>query len=113
MARPCSGHRHVDNLQAQHDKHSAEDNQHVFNAPYKYNAEVEDFLVKKVAEGRFELSGKRLLKEFRMLDFNNENAAYHFARNLRIMGVDTKLRALGAVDGDSIIIDGYESEFIE
>ncbi len=80
---------------------------------YKYNAEVEDFVVKKIADDRYELTGAKLLKEFRALDFNNENAAYHFARNLRIMGVDNKLRALGAVNGDSIVIDGYEFEFIE
>ncbi len=80
---------------------------------YKYNAEVEDFVVTQIGAGRFELTGKKLLKEFRMLDFNNENAAYHFARNLRIMGVDTKLRSMGAKDGDSIVIDNYEFEFIE
>ena len=42
-----------------------------------------------------------------------KNASYHFARNLRIMGVDAKLRSLGANHGDTIIIDGYEFEFIE
>lgn len=80
---------------------------------YKYNAEAEDFVVKNLGNGRFELSGERLLNDFRMLDFNNENAAYHFARNLRIMGVDAKLRAMGAVNGDTILIDGYEFEFLE
>ena len=80
---------------------------------YKYTGESEDFIVRNLGNGRFELEGDRLLKEFRMLDFNNENASYHFARNLRIMGVDAKLRSLGANHGDSIIIDGYEFEFIE
>lgn len=80
---------------------------------YKYNAEKEDFVVTKVAEHRFELTGDKLLKDFRMLNFDNEGAAYHFARNLRIMGVDAKLRAMGAKDKDAIVIDGYEFEFVE
>ncbi len=48
-----------------------------------------------------------------MLDFESENSAYHFARRLRVMGVDARLRALGAKDGDIIIIDNYEFEFVE
>lgn len=80
---------------------------------YKYSPEEEDFIVRNLGNGRYELEGDRLLKEFRMLDFANESASYHFARNLRIMGVDAKLRSLGAVNGDTILIDGYEFEFLE
>lgn len=80
---------------------------------YKYVAEREDFKVKNLGNGRFELLGDKLLREFRMLDFESEKAAYHFARRLRVMGVDTRLRAMGAKDGDTIIIDNYEFEFVD
>lgn len=80
---------------------------------YKYIEEREDFKVSNLGNGKFELTGDKLLREFRMLDFESENASYHFARRLRVMGVDARLRALGANDGDTIIIDNYEFEFIE
>ncbi len=80
---------------------------------FKYIPKDPEFIINNLGNGRFELSGDKLLSEFRMLDFNNENAADHFARKLRRMGVDAKLRALGAIDGDSIIIDGYEFEFVD
>lgn len=80
---------------------------------YKYVEEREDFKVNNLGNGRFELLGDKLLREFRMLDFESENSAYHFARRLRIMGVDARLRALGAKDGDIIIIDNYEFEFVD
>lgn len=80
---------------------------------YKYMEEKEDFKVVDLGNGRYELFGDKLLREFRMLDFASESAAYHFARRLRIMGVDARLRALGAKDGDIIIIDNFEFEFVE
>ncbi|HZJ85838.1 MAG TPA: GTPase ObgE [Erysipelotrichaceae bacterium] len=80
---------------------------------YKYVEEREDFKVNNLGNGRFELLGDKLLREFRMLDFESENSAYHFARRLRVMGVDARLRALGAKDGDTIIIDNYEFEFVD
>lgn len=80
---------------------------------YRFKAEKPDFIVTKISNNRFELTGDKLLKDFRMLNFENESASYHFARNLRIMGVDAKLRELGAEHGDAIVIDNYEFEFID
>lgn len=79
---------------------------------YKFIEEKEDFTVTDLGNGRFELKGDQLLREFRMLDFNSEEAAYHFARRLRIMGVDKRLKNLGAQAGDTIIIDDFEFEFV-
>ncbi|NLC54798.1 MAG: GTPase ObgE [Erysipelothrix sp.] len=80
---------------------------------YKFIEEKEDFKVVDLGNGSFELFGDKLLREFRMLDFESDKASFHFARRLRIMGVDARLRALGAKDGDTIIIDNYEFEFID
>ena len=47
------------------------------------------------------------------MDFNSESNVKLFAKKLRDMGVDKKLRELGAKNGDNVRILGYEFEFYD
>ena len=55
--------------------------------------------------------GKEVEKLLRMTRFTTDEAANRFANKLRKMGIDAKLRELGAQDGDTIRILDFEFEY--
>ena len=52
-------------------------------------------------------------KYFDITDFNQEENVKLFARRIRNLGVDEKLRKLGVKHGDTVRILGYEFEFFD
>lgn len=79
---------------------------------YKFEAADEGFTIRK-ENNIFVIESAKIEKLFQMTNFEQRDAALRFARILRNMGVDAKLRKMGAVDGDSVQIGGFEFEFIE
>ena len=59
------------------------------------------------------VSGKEVEKLLRMTRFTTDEAAKRFANKLRRMGIDEKLKEMGAVDGDYVRILDLEFEFSE
>ena len=59
------------------------------------------------------VSGKEVEKLLRMTRFTTDEAAKRFANKLRRMGIDDKLKEMGAVDGDYVRILDLEFEFSE
>lgn len=59
------------------------------------------------------IRGEEVEKLLRMTKFNTNESALRFARKLRKMGIDDKLRELGAKDGDNIRILDFEFEYSE
>lgn len=57
--------------------------------------------------------GNEVEKLLRMTSFRTEEAANRFANKLRKMGVDDKLRELGAQEGDNVRILDLEFEYKE
>ena len=55
--------------------------------------------------------GKEVEKLLRMTRFTTDEAANRFANKLRKMGIDAKLRELGAQDGDTVRILDFEFEY--
>lgn len=63
-------------------------------------------------EHTFRVEGDGLYRIYQMTDFNVEAAIIRFARQLRFLGLDDKLREMGAVDGDTVKIYDYQFEYI-
>ena len=59
------------------------------------------------------IKGEKVEKLLRMTRFTTEEAANRFAGKLRKLGIDDKLRELGAVDGDYVRILDFEFEYKE
>lgn len=57
------------------------------------------------------IKGKDVEKLLRMTRFSSDEAANRFANKLRKMGIDDKLRELGAVDGDNVRILDFEFDY--
>lgn len=59
------------------------------------------------------IRGEKVEKLFLMTKFQTEESVRRFARSLRKLGVDDRLRELGAKEGDTIRILDYELEYKE
>ena len=54
------------------------------------------------------IKGKEIERIFKMTKFSSEEAAYRFAKKLKRMGIDDKLKELGAKENDQVrIVDFY------
>ena len=78
-----------------------------------YELDEDDTLISRDADASWILSGPRLEKLFKMTNFDHDESTMRFARQLRGLGIDEKLRAQGAKDGDIVRIMDYEFEFVD
>ena len=80
---------------------------------YKFEPKEKEFDVSKDEYGRWILTGEKLIKLFKMTNMDHDESVMRFARQLRGMGIDEKLRQEGAVDGDIVRIEEFEFEFVD
>ena len=80
---------------------------------YKFEPEKPLFEVHNNGNGVWELTGEGLERTFKMSKMNTEEDFIRFARKMRTLGIDEALRNAGCSDGDTVIICGYEFEFME
>ncbi|HTA39052.1 MAG TPA: GTPase ObgE [Candidatus Acidoferrales bacterium] len=66
------------------------------------------FTVERDKEGTFVVGGERIERLASMTDFETDEGLARFERSLAKMGVEKKLRELGAVEGDTVRIGPYE-----
>lgn len=78
---------------------------------YKYEEE-EPFVINRIGD-IWVISGEKVEKLFKMTKFNSEEAIIRFTKRLRNMGVDSKLKELGASDGDTVKILDYEFTYVD
>ena len=73
---------------------------------YKFKKE-EPFTITK-EDDVWVIKGKEIERIFKMTKFSSEEAAYRFAKKLKVMGRDDKLKELGAKENDQVrIVDFY------
>lgn len=80
---------------------------------YRYEPADQDLQIARDEEGVWVLSGEKLLKLYRMTNLEHDESVMRFARQLRSMGADEKLRQAGAENGDIVRIDKFEFEFVD
>ncbi len=78
---------------------------------YKFKKE-EPFTITN-DNGVWVIKGEQVEKLYRMTKFSTDEAAIRFSNKLKRMGVDDKLRELGAKDGDTVRILDIEFEYKE
>ena len=78
---------------------------------YKYSKE-EPFTIEN-ENGVWVIKGEKVEKLYRMTRFTTDEAALRFSNKLKHMGVDDKLKELGAKDGDTVRILDIEFEYKE
>ena len=78
---------------------------------YKFEAE-EPFTITR-EDDTWVIRGEKVEKLFRMTKFNSDEAVLRFSNKLKRMGVDAKLKELGAKTGDNVRILDFEFDFKE
>jgi GTP-binding protein len=68
----------------------------------------EAFRIERQGDGTFVVSGERIERLAAMTNFDSDEALARFERALGKMGVEKKLRELGAAEGDTVRIGPYE-----
>ena len=80
---------------------------------YKFEPEDQQFFITKADDGILTVTGPAIDRIMHQTNFAQEASAQRFARALRHLGVDAGLRAMGAVDGDTVRVLEFEFEFKE
>lgn len=80
---------------------------------FRMEAEEKPFYITRDPNGTYVINGRKVEKLFKMTDFNLDESARRFARQLRSMGIDEELRGKGIEDGDIVRILDYEFEFLD
>jgi GTP-binding protein len=80
---------------------------------YNFTPEEPDFIINKVSNNRYEVTGRLVEKLVNRTNFMTDEAISIFLTRLRKLGLDDELRKNGAASGDTIIIAGDEYEFVE
>ncbi len=80
---------------------------------YNFVDDNDEIIINKVAQDKYEVSGKLVEKLLNKSNFLTDEAVTIFLTKLRKSGLDNLLREAGAKEGDTIVIDGDEYEFIE
>lgn len=81
-------------------------------AIYKFE-DADKFEVINEGNGRWRIEGESVERLFRMTNFTTHEGIMRFASTLKHMGVNDRLRELNCVQGDVVMIEGYEFEFME
>ncbi|MDY0277683.1 MAG: GTPase ObgE [Acholeplasma sp.] len=65
-----------------------------------------------IEDGVYYVIGKKIEQYYNRTNFAEEEAIKRFARQLRTMGVEDRLRDMGIKSGDTVNVYGYEFDFI-
>ena len=76
---------------------------------YKFKKEDKYTITKE--DDVWVIKGDEVEKIFKMTKFSSDEAAYRFAKKLKRMGIDDKLRELGAESGDQVQILDFFFEY--
>lgn len=80
---------------------------------YTFIPKGPEFTIRQDEDGIYHVEGEEVKKIFERTNFNNDASVRMFAKKLRDMGVDAKLRELGLKHGDLVCVFNYEFEFID
>ena len=72
----------------------------------------EDWIIKKIEENAYELSGQVVDNVLNKYVFLGDDGIIQFLQIMRHIGMEEKLEEAGVKRGDTIIIEGYEFEYV-
>ena len=68
----------------------------------------EEFSIERASDGGFVISGERIERLAAMTDLDSDEGLARFERALERIGIERRLREMGAVEGDTVRIGAYE-----
>ena len=80
---------------------------------YTFQKKEQPYTIEEVEPGMFKVFGPLIEKNFDASKLTTDEDYFRFANTMRHLGIDKHLREAGAKDGDTILLDNYEFEFVE
>lgn len=75
--------------------------------------EEEIFRINKIEDHKFEITGERVLRTYSLINISTDEGMMKLITYLNKIGVDDKLREIGAEDGDIVKLSDFEFEYFE
>ncbi|OLU38112.1 GTPase ObgE [Ileibacterium valens] len=80
---------------------------------YTFEEKEKPYTIVRHEDGVYEVTGRIIDEQFHPEKLTTDEDYFRFANQMRYLGIDKNLRAAGAKDGDTIMLQGYEFEFVE
>ncbi|MFA5283794.1 MAG: GTPase ObgE [Bacilli bacterium] len=77
-----------------------------------YKDESKEFDIIKVKDDTYRIIGDRVVRTYGLINLSTDEGVMKLITYLRKIGVDAKLSKMGAKDGDTILLEDFEFEYI-
>lgn len=79
---------------------------------YTLEDEEKDFYIQRLDAHTWEIKGDKIIKFYRMTNISTDEGMMVLMNRIRKLKIEDELESLGAVDGDTIILDDYRFEYV-
>lgn len=83
------------------------------NKVYTLEEEEKEFVIKRLDQHTFEITGDKIIKFYKMTNISTDEGMMVLLTKLRKLRIDDELEKMGAVDGDTVILDDFSFEYFE
>lgn len=90
-----------------------DENEQNVGVTYTFEEKEKPYTITEEEPGRFVVEGPLIRKNFNIDKLNTDEDFFNFANQMRFLGIDKHLREAGAEDGDVVVLEGFEFEFVE
>ena len=85
----------------------------VYSAREIDNGKKPNYQVVKREDGFFEIVGERVVRTKRLINLKTDEGIDRLLAYLDSIGIDQAIADAGAVNGDTIVLDGFEFDYFE
>ena len=79
---------------------------------YTLDDEEEEFHIQRIDAHTWKIEGDKIIKFYRMTNISTDEGMMKLMTRIRYLKVEDKLEEMGAQDGDTIILDDYQFEYV-
>ena len=79
---------------------------------YTLDDEQEEFHIQRLDAHTWRIEGDKIIKFYRMTNISTDEGMLKLMNHIRYLRIEDKLEELGAEDGDTIILDDFQFEYV-
>ena len=79
---------------------------------YELEDEQKEFYIRRLDMHNFEIYGDKIIKYYKMTNITTDEGMMKLITHLRKIGVDDELEKMGAQNGDNVILDDFEFDYV-
>ena len=90
----------------------AEEEEELDHKTYTLEEEEPFFVIEKIKPHVFSIGGEKMLKFYKMTNISTDEGMMLLMSKIRSLRIDDVLENMGAEDGDTVILDDFEFEYV-